>query len=687
MDITSTALTELELTLSCSHPLPELLKLAEQQTVITALDRHFALQLTALQDGEQDAHRQQLLLLLLTLLSKQLSSQHSCLPLDHIDAANPLGLKPYSAQQIANGSVEPLSCEIRLAADGELSAKLTELLAQSPLVWQPHNDNEQDDPHNRPLVLTHNRLYLRRYWRYEQQVASKLLGLASDSDIGTHINRDNTLQQQITTLLANLFPPSSDDINGQQIDWQKVAAATSLTRKLSVITGGPGTGKTTTVTKVLLLLLHLQPGLHVRLVAPTGKAAARLSESIKGSKARLQQELTSSAPQLQAALANIPEEAATIHRLLGVIPDDSRFRHHHDNPLLLDLLIVDEASMVDLPLMAKLLDALPDNAQLILLGDQDQLASVEAGAVLADICHGLRVNDAWQMQYSAEQASRLSQLCGISLPQGSRQDVLGDSLCMLRHSHRFKGDAGIGVLADAVNRGDMRASSQVWQQQYPELAWFEQQETVTAERALMQHCVTKYRPYLELAAQNAAPQHVLQAYNQFRILCAMRAGEYGVDGINIALIRQLAQAKLIEPRQEFYLGRPVIIRSNDYNLGLFNGDIGILLRDDNAERLMAWFERADGSMMKVLPARLPSHDTCFAMTVHKSQGSEFDAVTLVLPPKPRGPQVQLLCRELLYTGITRAKQHFSCSGHMHVFNLAVKQLTRRASGLASRLWR
>lgn len=658
--------------LQCSHPLPQLLKLAEQQGVLTALDRHFALQLSDLVSETEP-----LLLLLLTLLSKQLSSQHSCLPLAHIDASNPLGLRPLTAAQLQTGAA-PLSCQ--LISQHELATELSQRLAQSALVWQPQA-GELDDAHSRPLVLQEQRLYLRRYWRYEQQVANKLLTLASDNQIAQRLDSEPALAAQMSQLLSTLFQQQS-----AAIDWQKVAAAISLTRRLSVITGGPGTGKTTTVTKVLLSLLQLQPELHVRLVAPTGKAAARLSESIKGSKARLQAELASSAPALQAALRSIPEEAATIHRLLGVIPDDSRFRHHHDNPLLLDLLIVDEASMVDLPLMAKLLDALPDNAQLILLGDQDQLASVEAGAVLADICHGLRVDDTWQMQYSAKQAARLTALCGMPLSQGTRQDALGDSLCMLRHSHRFKGDAGIGLLANAVNQGDVAAVRQVWRQQYAELAWFEQQSDSSNERALLQHCVAQYRPYLELAANNAEPQQVLQAFNQFRILCAMRSGEYGVDGINIAVIRQLSQAQLIEPRQEFYRGRPIIIRSNDYNLGLFNGDIGIVLHDNQTGRLMAWFERADGSMMKVLPARLPSHDTCFAMTVHKSQGSEFDAVTLVLPPNPRGPQVQLLCRELLYTGITRAKLHFSCSGRPSVFNLAVKQLTRRASGLASRLW-
>ncbi|KFZ37287.1 hypothetical protein HR45_11490 [Shewanella mangrovi] len=672
MQLVNTALS-----LQLSHPLPQLLKFAEQQGAITALDRHFALQLCQL-----SAETEPMLLLLLTLLSKQLSSQHSCLPLAHIELNNPLALRDELHIQPDDSANEPLFCRIVSEAqtDTQICAQLSDILQQSSLVWQPQA-NETDDALNRPLVLQQQRLYLRRYWRYEQLVASKLLSLAQDSAIATQLDQQPRFLQQVSELLNGLFASSDDEI-----DWQKVAAATTLSRNLSIITGGPGTGKTTTVTKVLLLLLYLQPQLTLRLVAPTGKAAARLSESIKGSKARLQSELNGVLQPLQQSLALIPEEAATIHRLLGVIPDDSRFRHNSSNPLLLDLLIVDEASMVDLPLMAKLLDALPENARLILLGDQDQLASVEAGAVLADICHGLHDGERWQMQYSHQQAERLSQLCRTQLAAGSYQGTLGDSLCMLRHSHRFKGDAGIGMLASAVNQGNVSAAKQIWRQQYAELAWFEQQAEMNAERQLLDHCVAMYRPYLALVQQQAEPQQVLQTFNQFRVLCAMRAGEYGVDGLNLAIIRRLAQAELLAPRQEFYSGRPIIIRSNDYNLGLFNGDIGILLPDASSQRLMAWFERADGSMMQVLPARLPSHDTCFAMTVHKSQGSEFNAVTMVLPPQPRGAQVQLLCRELLYTGITRAKKHFSCSGRDAVFSLAVKQLTLRASGLASRLW-
>ncbi|MCL1076090.1 exodeoxyribonuclease V subunit alpha [Shewanella dokdonensis] len=659
----------LSLALLSSLPIAQLLQQAEQQGALSALDRHFAVQLSAM-----DAEPQPALLLLLALLSKQLSAQHSCLPLAHIDAENPLALRQLAA-------AEQLTCGFD-CPQPQLVTQLEQLLNQSSLVWFA-NAEQTDDPHHRPLVLQDGRLYLRRYWRYEQQVANKLRQLARDSEIARQLDSDAALMHSSAALLDGLFPLSSRST----IDWQKVAAATALTRQLAVITGGPGTGKTTTVTKVLLLLLQLLPTLTIRLVAPTGKAAARLSESIKSSKVRLQQQLDGPLAPLQQALQRIPEQAATIHRLLGVIPGDSRFRYHHDNPLLLDLLIVDEASMVDLPLMAKLLDALPDNARLILLGDQDQLASVEAGAVLADICHGLKAAASWQMRYSQKQAARLSQLCQQPLPATAGDSALGDSLCMLRHSHRFQDDAGIGLLANAVNQGDTAAITQIWRHGYQELQWLEHSDDGNGLKGLLVQCQQGYGVYLALMQQRAEPQQILAAFNQFRVLCAMRSGDSGVDAINLAIVRALATKGSLKPHGEFYAGRPVIIRSNDYNLGLFNGDIGLILPDvTQHNRLMAWFERADGSMLKVLPARLPGHDTCFAMTVHKSQGSEFNSVALVLPTNPHGPQLQLLSRELLYTAITRAKQQFICLGNSRGFASASSRLTRRASGLAQRLW-
>ena len=708
-------------------PLPELLKQWEQERLLTPLDRHFALEMSHLHPSDS---QHPLFILLCALLSQQLSSQHSCLVLAHIVPLNPM------AEQNSH-------CKISLSLEA-----LTETLQTFDAVGQAGS--------NKPLIFDNGRLYLQRYHQFETSVAASLIRLSGS--VSRQLSEEGNHQKQpqiakLRSLLDQLFPTTVSDphslttnvlTNSEDtapIDWQKVATATALGKKLSVITGGPGTGKTTTVTK-LLLLLQMESQQEIRLVAPTGKAAARLSESIKASKARLAKELSAHANVIDearnrnsqdflTALGRIPEEASTLHRLLGVIPNSPHFRHHQGNPLRLDLLIVDEASMVDLPMMYKLLSALPEHASLILLGDQDQLASVEAGAVLADICAGLKIpvdpnnlaqnNIAsnspalWQMRYSKEQAQRLSALTGFELtPYISDAPKLGDSLCMLMHSHRFKGDAGIGLLASAVNRADLQGILQVWQQGPAELSWLEHSMVVSQTQAkvsepannvglnsLLEQACQQYGAYLGAlnshASNNDASNSdlskrpstadIIERFNQYRILCAMRSGDYGVEGINQFVTQALANAKLIKPLQEFYLGRPIIIQSNDYNLGLFNGDIGLILQDeDKPERLMAHFIKADGSLLKVLPARLPSHETCYAMTVHKSQGSEFSRVALVLPPSPSLAQWQLLTKELVYTAITRAKVHFTCLGTQHVFERASSQATQRASGLADRLW-
>ncbi|WP_428636782.1 exodeoxyribonuclease V subunit alpha, partial [Shewanella sp.] len=402
-----------------SQPLEQLLKAWQQQGLLTPLDRHFALEMRALHQDSDD-----LFTLICALLSRQLSQQHTCLPLSQIDRDNPLH------EQTAQ-------CYLPLS-----SKELAEALARYQAIGLA--SDEQD----KPLILDGDRLYLQRYFTFEIQVAERLKALSQAIEV------DNP--EQVAAILNILFQGQA-----QQPDWQKIATATAFSQKLAVITGGPGTGKTTTVTK-LLLLLCLSQRLTIKLVAPTGKAAARLSESIKASKARLALELAPYGEQLDLAqLTQVPEEASTLHRLLGVIPGSHQFRHHKENPLRLDLLILDEASMVDLPMMHKLLDALPPHARLILLGDQDQLASVEAGAVLADICAGLKQSDgqssAWRMRYSRTKAQLLSQLSGEDLSDYiDEEPALGDSLAMLQHSHRFKGDAGIGQLAGAVNRQDLQ---------------------------------------------------------------------------------------------------------------------------------------------------------------------------------------------------------------------------------------
>ncbi len=714
--------------LSASNTMTLLLKHWQEERLITALDRHFALEMAKLHHSELEQLSEglaqpeadnlavphianplsELYLLLCALLSQHLSQQHTCLPIKQIALDNPM-------------RETQSHCQI-LCSHNELLAILP-LLPGISTISATHavEDKEQsaESKPATPMVLDQEVLYLQRYYQFEKQVAHFLTTLAT----GTQTMQDNKSDATAAIMLDLLFPLQSDK---QQLDWQKIATATAFTQRLAVITGGPGTGKTTTVTKLLFLLTQ-KTDLNIRLVAPTGKAAARLSESIKASKVRLKQQLNQlDHLQLEHAqidltrLNKVPEEASTLHRLLGVIPNSTQFRHHKDNPLRLDLLVVDEASMVDLPMMHKLLSALPVSARLILLGDQDQLASVEAGAVLADICAGLKlqpssdtnssVQQKWQMRYSSDSAARLSQLTGASLNQFiSPVPMIGDSLSMLMHSHRFKGDAGIGQLANAVNNSDKLGIMSVWQKGYHELRWIEHNKTHasgvnssgnTGLDELLIQAVSHYRNYLDLAKDpHSNASQIIDSYNEFRILCAMRAGEYGVDGINQGVTNALKHAKLISTEHEFYLGRPVIIQSNDYNLGLFNGDIGLILPESeqfvdgeqqlssHSPRLMAHFIQADGTILKVLPARLPSHETCFAMTVHKSQGSEFSNVALVLPLWPSPAQKQLLTKELIYTAITRAKLHFTCLGSQQVFEHASLQATQRASGLARRLWR
>ncbi|MBV7315080.1 exodeoxyribonuclease V subunit alpha [Shewanella sp. NIFS-20-20] len=625
-------------------PMPLLLKHWQQLRLLTPLDRHFANQMDQIHQSHSD-----LLLLFCALLSRQLSAQHPCLKLDELDFSNPLGER--QVQCVINASLP----------------ECLQALAQIAPIGQPGDD--------KPLILDGSKLYLKRYYDFECQVATTL----------TRLSQHGYPHTQASISALNTLFPAQDSL-----DWQKVATATAFCQQLAIITGGPGTGKTTTVTK-LLLLLCLQNELNIKLVAPTGKAAARLSESIKASKRRLSAELQDAARHdALIALAKIPEEASTLHRLLGVLPHSHQFRHHSDNPLHLDLLVVDEASMVDLPMMQRLLSAMPAHARLILLGDQDQLASVEAGAVLADICAGLHDADGWRMRYSPEFAASLTEMTGHIMSQFVCDEPgLGDNLCMLRHSHRFVGDAGIGILAKAVNECSRMAIRQAWQKGYQELQWFDDGPHQSGLEQLKQLACEQYRDYLAIIYRaDFSAEIIIERYNQFRILCATRAGEYGVDGINLHVTQALKQAGLIRPEQEFYAGRPIIIQSNDYNLGLFNGDIGLILPDNSQEqpRLMAHFIQADGTILTVLPARLPSHQTCFAMTVHKSQGSEFAHVALVLPPSPSPAQQQLLTKELIYTAITRAKAAFTCLGVSRVFEQASLQRTARASGLAERIW-
>lgn len=541
----------------------------------------------------------------------------------------------------------------------ELSPELKQLVAEfdvTALAPESQMIGTGDDAVT-PLVLNGDRLYLHRYWGYEVMIASNLHKRAARSEV------------DLDTLKAGLDRLFKRTPN--ETDWQRVAAAIAAQRRFSVISGGPGTGKTTTVTKLLALIgeQSLKAGREpvIKLAAPTGKAAARLSESIAGAVSQL--------PLSMEQRALIPSEASTLHRLLGVIPNSHNFRHNAVNPLHLDLLVVDEASMIDLPMMARLLDALPESARLILIGDRDQLASVEAGSVLGDICQ-------WpgEVGYSQQQAEALSALCDIPVDEICQNypSPVADSVAFLRKSYRFHDQSGIGHLARAVNNGDVARFDAVVRQGYSDI----ELNLLTSEgyNALIQRAVDGYSHYLRCVEENASPEHILAQFGRLQLLCALREGPYGVAGLNETIRAGLAKRGQVASEGLWYSGRPVIITRNDSALELYNGDIGIALPDEEGN-LRVWFEQS-GKMRAVLPSRLPEHETVFAMTVHKSQGSEFEQVLFLMPPDDN----PVLTRELIYTGITRAKKTLALYGTERIFKQATMRRTERNGGLADRLW-
>ncbi len=501
----------------------------------------------------------------------------------------------------------------------------------------------------RPLVLdAADRLYLYRYWEYESRLAEALGRRAAEPPV-----MPGPASRE---LLQRLFPSS-----GGETDWQKLAAATAQCRNLTVISGGPGTGKTTTVVRILALLLAAAPDLRVALAAPTGKAAGRLEESVRMARETL--------PLEAAEREAIPHRASTLHRLLGATPAGG-FRYHGANLLPLDLLILDEASMVDVAMMARLLQALPQRARLILLGDRFQLSSVESGAVLGDLCAGA---DGFTPPFR----EMLETVTGEPAPLSSmpRPAAMADSVVYLRRSYRFAGDSGIGRLADAVRRGEPEGCLRLLREGgRGDIGGI-------AVDDLREQAVAGYRDYLERAGSGDDPAAVFDAFSRFRVLAALRHGRQGVEGLNRWLERALVEAGLLPAPEGWYPGRPVMILQNDYDLQLYNGDIGILL-GDGARGVRAWFPDPDGGMRAVAPARLPAHESAFAMTVHKSQGSEFDQVLLVLPERDH----PLLTRELLYTAVTRARRRFLVCAPDDVLAAAVSRPTRRSSGLREALW-
>ncbi|MFB4394382.1 MULTISPECIES: exodeoxyribonuclease V subunit alpha [unclassified Pseudomonas] len=644
---------------------------------LRALDRAFVSFLEERVPGSDP-----LLLLAAALASHQLGHGHVCLDLEQALAEPDFAL---SLPPEGDALVGPLLLPSQLLLGLDLETWRQRIVG-SELVALGDTPGQGA----RPLVLSGLRLYLRRYWRYERSI---------DATLHQRLQTHQAVSADLPTRLAQLFEEGAP---GDQVDWQKLACALATRAAFSIVTGGPGTGKTTTVVRLLALLQApaVEQGrpLRIRLAAPTGKAAARLTESIGQQVERLQVG--------DEVRAQIPTEVSTVHRLLGSRPGSRHFRHHAGNPLPLDVLVVDEASMIDLEMMANLLDAMPPLARLVLLGDKDQLASVEAGAVLGDLCR-----DAEDGCYSPATQAWLEQVGGQSLansglkPGDEQLNPLAQQVVMLRHSRRFGEGSGIGQLARLVNRQQAQAARDLLSLPPDDVFGLSLrgEQDRAFDRFLLDglnrgadgpqgyrhylRSIGRLRPAPGTAADDPRWEHwageVLRSFEDFQLLCAVRKGPWGVVGLNERVARVLGAAGLIDNQQMWYEGRPVLVTRNDYGLGLMNGDIGIALRlpDEQGEPLLrVAFPRNDGAggVRFVLPSRLNEVETVFAMTVHKSQGSEFSHTALVLPDALN----PVLTKELVYTGITRAKHCFSLiEPRVGVFEEAVARKVRRISGL------
>ena len=497
-----------------------------------------------------------------------------------------------------------------------------EALRASPMVGAPGAF--------RPLILDEDGgLYLQRYWQYEQDIARALRARIGWTEPGMDA-------ATLSTLLGRLFPCGDDDTAHQQ----RTAAVMALRGRLTVISGGPGTGKTSTVVRILALLLAASGEARptIALTAPTGKAAARLQESIRSTKGSLDVD--------RDVVDAIPEATHTLHRLLGARPGSARCRYDEERPLPHDVIVVDEASMVDVALMAKLLKATRPHARIILLGDKDQLASVEAGALLGDICWRAGASDA--------------------------EDPLRNHIVLLEKNYRFGRDSAIGTLARAIQCGDADAAMNVLSRGAGGVTW----QDAPDRARLAARVRDAYAAAFEDVENTSDPAAAVAVLDRLRVLCAVHRGPLGVDTVNASA----AQDRPGAVRQAWYPGRPVMVTRNDYAMNLFNGDTGLVIRTPEGLRIA--FPSEEATVRLFHPARLPEHTTVYAMSIHRAQGSEFDEVIVVLPDVDS----PVLSRELLYTAVTRARTRVEIWARPEILHTAMARPIERAGGLRKLLW-
>ncbi len=576
-------------------------------------------------------------------------------------------LKPFAylvSKRLAEGNICVHLDELNLVPDELIclekyrSITCKNHLPNEPLVTTVAGEKQ-------PFVFHNNRLYLQRYFAYESSILASIQSCIANEKK----QRQQRLQQLITykdfIRSLSITDPGTTLTAEEKIDWQQTAAIVGVLNNFTIITGGPGTGKTTTVARMLAILFTIDPNFKVALAAPTGKAAVRMAESLKSSKIDVDIAI------IQKFKTLVP---TTIHRLLKHLPDSPYFKHDQTNPLPYDLVIVDEASMIDVALFSKLLAAIGPDTRIILLGDKDQLASVEAGSLLGDLCQTQpRMN-----MLSAENVEFINTFIpGIDQQITSTYieatgNILNEHIIELKRSRRFTADGGIGKFSKAIIHGRLDAIEVFVDKN-------EDSEVTIDTRYdedLFNSFVTGYENYIiEKDISNA-----LEKLNQLRVLCAVREGPQGLKAVNKKIETILVKKGLVENNIEFYNNRPIIVTRNYPELKLFNGDVGII-RPDTSGSLKAWFEDSDKNLRAVLPGYITSAETVFAMTIHKSQGSEYDKVLVMLPYSADQP---LLTRELLYTAITRAKKTVLLQASKEVILYTANRNVQRASGIMER---
>lgn len=532
----------------------------------------------------------------------------------------------------------------------------------------------KSDRTDKAFIIHGSKVYLQRYFLYETEILEQINSFIIHEK--GNISASQSLLLDQTDFIKTLFKNNDthDTLSKDElVNWQLVATLCVLQKNISIITGGPGTGKTSTLAKILAILYSNNPNLRVAIAAPTGKAAARMKESLGQARDYL--------PNLSADIKKCFDhlEAKTIHRLLGYINNSPYFRHHRDNTLEYDFIIVDESSMISAPMMAKLLNAVSPHSRLVLLGDKNQLASVEAGSVFGDIClaQGKAMNKFTSRSAEFINSFMLKDETKIPSEYITTKPIdrlMFEHIVELKRSFRFKADQGIGLFSKALINGYI--SDEDYTNSDNSLGEYVRVEE-NYMSPLLNEFILKYKTYISQTNISKA----LKDINEVRFLCAVHEGKYGVNHYNQLIEKYLHDKHLLNPKEGFYENQPVIITKNDYSLGLYNGDIGIIRKDKN-NILKAWFEGADGELKQILPGFITAYETVFAMTIHKSQGSEFTAVALILPDDEN---LSLLTRELLYTAITRAKKEVVIFGRKAVINDASQRKVERASGIIERI--